>query len=255
MEKWREEWNSEDFGKAYGDLFYKRAVGDAPEMESSKAAANRMGRVVCAGDRVLDVGCGAGHYLRSMKQRVDVPFTYTGADATPYYVKVANQAHAGDDNVNFVQSDIFALDFEDSAFDVVMCNNVLLHLPSIRTPLAELCRVAKRHVMVRTLIASKSYIVQDVAPGEDGCDFDANDEPVGFHYLNIYSEAYVRHLLAQNPRVESVEIVRDTEFDANAISDTERLLPRAWDATRVEGAMQVSGMILQPWSWLDIALH
>lgn len=255
MDKWRAEWQSDDFGKAYGDLFFKRATGEAPEMESSKAAAKRMSGHVKADDHVLDVGCGVGHYYLSLRKTIQLPLHYTGIDATPYYVKRAREAFAGDSSSEFVDGDIFNLPFNDATFDVVMCNNVLLHLPSIAKPLAELCRVAKRHILIRTLIGPKSYVIYDVAPQADGADFDANCEPVSFHYLNIYSADYVRHLARNLSKVAKVTITPDKEFDAGRISDTKQLLPGAWDATGMVGSMQASGMILQPWTWIEIALE
>jgi hypothetical protein len=132
---------------------------------------------------------------------------------------------------------------------------VLLHLPSIATPLAELCRVARRHVLVRTLIGPKSYVIYDIAPQANGEDFDQSCEPVGFHYLNIYSDRYIRRLAGRIDRVEGVNITPDREFDAARISDTKELLSGSWDATGMVGDFQASGMILQPWSWLQIGLR
>jgi ubiquinone/menaquinone biosynthesis C-methylase UbiE len=254
MSKSSEEWHSDDFGKDYGDLFYKRAIGEAPEMESSKAAAKRLKSILKPEDYILDVGCGAGHYLRSLKNNLNIPFRYTGADVTPYYIEMAGKAFNKEKDVSFVHTNIFDLKFSDNTFDVVMSNNVLLHLPSVVKPLQELCRVAKRHVMVRTLIGPKSYVVLDVAPSKAGNDFDENNDPVGFHYLNIYSKQYIRNILSSIEGVGDVSIELDTDFDAKSLHDTQDLLPNAWDATRVEGNMQISGMIIQPWAWLDISL-
>jgi ubiquinone/menaquinone biosynthesis C-methylase UbiE len=254
MEKWRAEWQSPDFGKAYGDLFFKRAVGEAPEMECSKAAAKRMAAWLQPGDHILDAGCGVGHYYASLRKTARESFRYTGVDATPYYIERAREAFAGDKASEFVRGDIRDLPFNDRSFDLVMCNNVLLHLPSISQALIELCRVAKRHVLIRTLVGPKSYVIYDVAPQPGGEDFDENCDPVGFHYLNIYSDSYIRYLAGKIARVERIDITPDREFDASQIADTKQLLPGAWDATCMVGELQASGMILQPWSWLQLSL-
>jgi SAM-dependent methyltransferase len=251
---WSKTWTEGAGATAYGDLFFQRATGALPEMESSKAAARRLAGLLRPGDRLLDVGCGAGHYYRSIKERVSVPLSYTGLDATPYYVERAREAYRDDAAASFVVGDVFAIDFPERSFDVVMCNNVLLHLPSIARPLSELCRVARRRLMIRTLIGAKSYVVMDVAPGEDGADFDVDGKPVGFHYLNIYGEPYVRRLLAAEKRVRGVTLEPDREFIAENLDDTRRALPGAWDATGVAGGIQVSGPIMLPWQWLTIEL-
>jgi SAM-dependent methyltransferase len=249
---WRQAWESEAFGKPYGDLFFDRATGKMPEMESSKAAAGRIAALARSGDSLLDVGCGGGHYYRSIRSRVPVPLRYTGLDATPYYVERARAAFAADADASFVVGDVFAIDFPDRSFELVMCNNVLLHLPSVIKPLAELCRVARRHVLVRTLVAEKSYVVQDVNPGVDGADFDDDGKPLGFHYLNIYGEPYVRRLLAACPGVTDVRIEIDRDFAADRVNDTAQAIPGAWDATQVAQGMQHSGPIMLPWRWITI---
>lgn len=253
MAEWNEEWARTQLGHDYGEVFYKRAVGDLPEMESSKAAAMRVLRDLRPGETILDVGCGAGHYLRSIRSRGGEDVSYSGLDATAAYVELARKAFAEDSMASFRQGDIFALDVPDKSFDVVMCNNVLLHLPGIAKPLSELMRVARRRVLVRTLVGQKSYVVMDVAPQPDS-DFDENGLPKQFHYLNIYSEAYVRGLLAREKRLASVSFELDRDFAASAIADTADHLKGAWDATRVIAGMQVSGAIILPWTFVEIGL-
>lgn len=254
MAEWNEEWSRTRLGQDYGEVFYKRATGDLPEMESSKAAAMRIVRDFRDGETLLDVGCGAGHYLRSLRNVASQTIRYTGVDATPAYVALAHKAFASDPNATFVQGDIFALAYPDRNFDVVMCNNVLLHLPGIAKPLSELLRVARRRVLIRTLVGRKSYIIRDVAPQPDGNDYDADGEPRQFHYLNIYAEAYIRRLLGNERRVSSISFDLDRDFAASAVADTADHLEDAWDATRVIAGMQVSGAIILPWTFIDIGL-
>jgi SAM-dependent methyltransferase len=249
---WRQAWESDALGKPYGDLFFARATGELPEMESSKAAARRIAALAHPGDSLLDVGCGGGHYYRSLKAYVPVSLRYTGLDSTLYYIDRAREAFASETSVRFVLGDVFAIDFPDRAFDLVMCNNVLPHLPSIARPLGELCRVARRRLLIRTLIAAKSYVVQDVFPGDEGVDFDENGTPLGFHYLNIYGEPYVRRLLGTIGRDVSVRIEPDRDFAAASLRDTAHALPAAWDATEVARDTQFSGPIMLPWHWITV---
>ncbi|WP_455198542.1 class I SAM-dependent methyltransferase, partial [Kaarinaea lacus] len=147
-----DDWRVWDEEKEYGEVLFKRATGESPEMESSKAAAKQLIEVVKDGDEILDVGCAAGHYLRSLKNALTVDFSYTGVDATAYYIELAKKAFKDDPKADFKVGDIFNLPFEDNSKDVVMCNNVFLHLPSIKKPLSELCRVARRFVLVRSMV-------------------------------------------------------------------------------------------------------
>jgi ubiquinone/menaquinone biosynthesis C-methylase UbiE len=248
-EKWRV-WGAES---SYGDTLYKRAVGELPEMESSKKMAKEIRPVLRAGEHLLDVGCGAGHYLRSLRREIGQDFRYTGTDATAYYIELARSAFAQDSGASFSVGDIFNLPFKDMDFDVVMSNNVLLHLPSVVRPLRELVRVAKRVVFVRMLIGERSFRIQDVHAKEP--EFDEAGEPVEFHYYNIYSEAYIGSLLRKMERVKSWSIRPDFDFDKAKIEESVKDHRGAPDASRVLGDFQVNGYILQPWAVLQITLE
>lgn len=233
----------------YGEVLVKRASGELPEMESSKAVARRLAPRLEGGDHLLDAGCGAGHYLRSLRTVLSTRLRYTGMDLTWSYLAGARSVFGDDPETDFCNADLFSLPFRDRSFDVVMCNNVFLHLPSIEIPLVELCRVAKRLVFIRTLIGDRSMIVRDVRGSGD--EFSAEGEPLSFNFHNIYSRAYIAHLVEKVPRVTNLAIGSDDDFDARAIETS----PEARNMTRVVGGMQVSGYLLQPWSFLEIDLN
>ncbi len=247
---WRR-WETED-ERQYGEVLYRRATGELPEMESSKAAAALLKPLVRADDTMLDVGCGAGHYLRSFQKAITVPFTYTGADATPYYLELAKKAFPETDRVKFVQADIFNLPFADASFDVVTANNVLLHLPNIIKPVSELCRVAKRTVLIRSLIGNRSFRIQEVQNKEP--EFDENGEPTAFFFYNIYSENYIRSLASKLPRVRSIEIAPDTSFSEQAIQDAVEAQKNKIGVTKMVDGKQTNGYLILPWSFVTITL-
>ena len=122
-----DKWKIWERTPAYGDLLYKRASGDEQEMESSKALCKIISRFYSPKMSVLDVGCGAGHYFRSLRERIDPDIDYYGIDATEYYVKLANKAFPNRDT--FSVGNIFDLKFDACTFDIVFSSNVILHLP------------------------------------------------------------------------------------------------------------------------------
>ena len=91
-----ETWRVWDTEPGYGNLLYRRATGDLPEMESSKVVARLVKDWLRGGDAILDVGCGSGHYLRSLRRHISSDFSYTGVDATAAYIDLARQAWQGD---------------------------------------------------------------------------------------------------------------------------------------------------------------
>jgi SAM-dependent methyltransferase len=251
---WRKTWLTE-LGTANAQVYFKRATGELPEMESSKAAAARLKPHIRANDRLLDVGCGAGHYLRSVKAAIGVPFTYQGIDATPTFVDFARKAFAGQAGVSFQSGDIFALPCEDRSFDVVMSNNLLLHLPAIEKPIQELCRVARRRVLIRTLIGDRTFRVQEVIAGEDGFErFHPDGEPVEFNYYSVFGKPYVERILRAIPAVKSFEIETDTDFDPARIEASVAEFEGHHSATRMLGEWQRNGYILQPWAFVHIEI-
>jgi ubiquinone/menaquinone biosynthesis C-methylase UbiE len=253
----RDPWRVWNADSGYGDILYRRALGALPEMESARAIAQLLKDQVRCDDRLLDVGCGAGHYLRSLRQAISVPFSYTGADATALYIALARQAWHCDTAARFAVADAFALPFADGAFDLVMSCNLLLHLPSIARPLQELVRVSRRHVVVRTLIGERSFRIQEVRGTETASDpdeFDDAGEPGRFNYYNIYAQAYIEKLLTRMPRVTGYRILQDTWVDTARLATDLARQPR-FNATRLIDGWQVNGYILQPWHFvcIDIA--
>ena len=163
-----EQWDFWENYKQYGDLFYKRATGELEEMESSKALCQVLARFYRKGMKVADIGCGGGHYLRSLRQRIDPEIDYTGIDATAYYIQCAQQAFPEIAD-HFHIGDIFDLSVEDGTFDIVINNNVLLHLPPPPTKaFAELIRISRKYVVIRTIFGERNYIIKEIRPQEEG---------------------------------------------------------------------------------------
>ncbi len=248
VEKWKNWKNS----PAYGELLFKRAIGELPEMESSKSVAAKLKGVYQPGDTILDVGCGAGHYLRSYRRELGKDFQFFGLDATPPYVELAKKAFHTDPNARFEIGDIFDIGLAEAAHDIVTCNNVLLHIPSIQKPLSELVRVAKKHVFVRFLFGDRTFIIKDIHPNE--VELDANGEPLGFNYFNIYSENYVSQILRGIPRAKKWTFTKDVQFDAQGIVASMEANKGAYNPTTMLGQHQLNGYILQPWGILRIDL-
>jgi SAM-dependent methyltransferase len=92
--------------------------------------------------RVLDVGCGTGVLTRLLARWPDVG-AVVGADLYPLLLSKA-RAHAADlPNVTFEEADARSLPFPDEAFDVVVFDSALSHIPGPDRALAEAFRVLR----------------------------------------------------------------------------------------------------------------
>ena len=111
-----ENWRVWEGASEYGELLFKRATGELDEMESSKALCKIISTFYEKGMKIADVGCGAGHYLRSLRNRVDKAIDYTGIDATENYISLAKKAFP--QMATFKIGDILDLPFDNDFFDI-----------------------------------------------------------------------------------------------------------------------------------------
>jgi ubiquinone/menaquinone biosynthesis C-methylase UbiE len=243
-------WNSE---KHYGDLLFKRATGESEEMNSSKAIAKIMREFYRPGMKILDVGCGAGHYLVSLRKMVDEKIDYTGVDPTPYYLDLARKAFG--DSAKFIAGDIFNLPFEEKSYDIVICNHVILHLPpeNISKAFSELIRVSKRKSITRTVFGERNYIIKEVLTHNDlepdqpkTIKYDHFDlTRQNFRYFNMYTADFIRQLILANNNV-IIEIRDDNDF--LPFDNTGKA--KISTATKTVGKMQVSGNLILDYKFI-----
>jgi arsenite methyltransferase len=134
-------------GRAWAeDLGYPAELAAVPESaaESFAGVANPffLGRL-SLGERVLDLGSGAGMDSLVAAQMVGAKGSVIGIDMTPEMLEKARaSAEAmGVGNVSFVEGQVEALPFDDDSFDVVISNGVIDLVPDKDAVFAELFRV------------------------------------------------------------------------------------------------------------------
>ncbi|MFA5317859.1 MAG: class I SAM-dependent methyltransferase [Patescibacteria group bacterium] len=247
-------WKIWDEFNVYGDILYKRAIGKIEEMQSAKSICKLLPSFYKKGMSLLDVGCGAGHYLRSLQLRLDKNIKYTGVDATKNYIKLAKKAFGS--KANFLTGDIFNLPFNDKAFDIVMCNNVILHLPPPPTKaISELIRVAKKYIVIRTVIGERNYIIKEVRNFNEGAKLKVKDEdligkngyPLSYNFFNMYTTEYLKGIINRIDKNLEVKIVSDNEWK----SFNNRKIAGAL-ATKVIDGRQVSGNLMLDWRYIIV---
>jgi SAM-dependent methyltransferase len=136
-------------GRAWAeDLGYPAELANVPEtaVESFAGVANpwELGRLA-PGERVLDLGSGAGTDSLIAAQMVGPEGRVTGVDMTPQMLAKARGAAAelGADNVEFVEGEVEQLPFPDESFDVVLSNGVIDLIPDKDAVFSELFRVLR----------------------------------------------------------------------------------------------------------------
>jgi len=136
-------------GRAWAeDLDYPEELATVPDtaVESFAGVANpfSLGRLK-PGERVLDLGSGAGTDSLVAAQMVGEDGHVTGIDMTPEMLAKAREAAAqlGARNVEFVEAEAEHLPFPDSSFDVVISNGVIDLIPDKDAVFSEIFRVLK----------------------------------------------------------------------------------------------------------------
>jgi len=131
---------AEDLGYPAEEL---AAVPDAA-VESFAGVANpwELGRLE-PGERILDLGCGAGTDTLVAAQMVGPEGRVTGVDMTPEMLAKARGAadELGTENVELVEAEVEQLPFPDASFDVVISNGVIDLIPDKDAVFAEIFRV------------------------------------------------------------------------------------------------------------------
>jgi ubiquinone/menaquinone biosynthesis C-methylase UbiE len=80
---------------------------------------------------VLDIGCRDLYFKQKLEDQYDI----TIADINPI-------------NANMKQEDVQNLSFKDNEFDIILCQQVLEHIPNPVQAMRELKRVAKRQLVI-----------------------------------------------------------------------------------------------------------
>jgi ubiquinone/menaquinone biosynthesis C-methylase UbiE len=170
-------------------------IGQLIAEEQGRVLANFVGRIK---DRqILDVGTGTGRAALLLARggaRV------TAVDASEQMLAIAERrAEEEHLSVRFLIGDVHRLDFDDRAFDVVMCLRVLMHAADWRQSVAELCRVAGRLVIIDYPSARSFALLQAIVRRVTHA-IGVRTEP-----YRVFSDAVIAHELSKSQfRVRSV---------------------------------------------------
>lgn len=95
--------------------------------------------------KLLDAGCGEGIVTVKIKNRFP-EWDVVGIDGAKEAIKLAKQYFPG--NIAFHTGNIYALPYENDAFDISVCSEVLEHLTNPEKAIAELNRVTKTALLL-----------------------------------------------------------------------------------------------------------
>jgi SAM-dependent methyltransferase len=155
-----------------GENLYRR-IFKFNQYERDHWMFERAGEVP-AGSRVLDIGAGScpyrGYFSHCIYQTQD--FTNLSKDQLT--------AHAGYGHIDYI-SDILSIPIADESFDVIVCTEVLEHVPEPIQAVKEFCRILKP--------GGELLLTAPLGSG-------IHQEP--FHYYGGYTPFWYQRFLAEN---------------------------------------------------------
>jgi len=111
-----QERNKEGYNKIADDFSQTRLI--------KRKELEQFNRFVKRGDFLLDIGCGNGRLIDSLKEK---EISYIGIDSSPRLIEIAQQKYPHN---RFVTGDIFKVVFPSETFNGVFAISLLHHIPS-----------------------------------------------------------------------------------------------------------------------------
>jgi 2-polyprenyl-3-methyl-5-hydroxy-6-metoxy-1,4-benzoquinol methylase len=141
----REHWYTDDqFERQLGNAAHAAVIHR--RWNAFAAALQRFSQQMTAGHpvRVLDAGCGDGINLVGLRRiltDLGVPWHLVAVDMNPVRIERARAADRAAGCIAF--GSVTALPFDRGAFDVVLCNHVMEHVPQPESAAVEIARVLR----------------------------------------------------------------------------------------------------------------
>ncbi len=95
------------------------------------------------GDRILELGCGNANQWTGNLDRLPAGCHLTLTDLSEGMVEAVRVKFAGRGHVTVLRADISHVPFPDGAFDAVIANHMLYHVPDLDGALSEVARALK----------------------------------------------------------------------------------------------------------------
>jgi len=240
-------------------------MGEAPEMQSAKHISSLIQDVAHLDGKalsILDVGCAAGHYLRSIIQRLpDTDIEYFGVDIDPNMVGTAQEVWKGFDRAKFFCGSGDELqDLEVPACDVVFSANAFMYFPNVRTALTSFFGKTKQIMMARRSFCEQTYIIQRAQPSEwhplsrvpEAEIIDEDGMLRSYDHWNIYSRGLMEHLVRENCPEARISWHDDRFNDDFVVEEEVANIGEKREGTVLFGNHQVVYPIIQPWKTLVV---
>lgn len=140
------------------------------------------------GNSILDVGCGSGASLETMRKVFGDVITYKGVDFIDKHIDWCKETF----DEEFEVQDALNLKEEDESWDVVWSRHVVDHLAGFEVSMKELMRVAKKKVICTLWVPLTDLDEHQIKPIVD------QGKTYESEWTNIYSKKLVEKFLDES---------------------------------------------------------
>ena len=251
MKKYNQCYDVSSKNRDYLNVSIKRSKGILPDMEVAKAFSKIINKIKKKNIAILDVGCLTGHFNKTFNKFLKKEYTYTGIDPWEIHINAAKKVWKKSDNTNFKIGWAQKIPYKNSQFDVVICSNVLTHIPEIKKPLKEMIRTTKKTLILRTPVHDKSYRIQmvlnskwfkytNVKPENE---FDKKGQPRVYEYYDVHSFDYLEATIKKiSPRAK-IKFIKDIFFSTKNIQNKNE---KKLNKTMIINGQQVADLLILP---------
>lgn len=106
-------------------------------------------------ERILEIGCGRGFYLRTLDQILP-PLEITGIDLNERYLQTAKK-FIDNPKVNLIKADATSLPFKNNTFNRIIASEILEHIPDDEKAISQMYRVLKPGGIAIVTVPNKNY--------------------------------------------------------------------------------------------------
>ncbi len=212
---------------------------------------------------VLDVGCAAGHFLRTFKRQRIALSKYVGLEIDPMMVAAANRVWSAEINagdVQFINEDLERYECSDR-YDFVICVNAFMYFASPTAALTRLLNAVRGRLLIRSYFSDQNYRIiraqtklnHDKSNVEEINVFDADGNMVCYDFWNIYSQTYIEASIARIDPDAKVEWIEDRNVLSSLAKERElNVMKRG--ATEVVNGQEISYPFILPWKYLSVTV-
>jgi SAM-dependent methyltransferase len=255
----------------YISLMRDRATGRLPDMGSAlrvvdliRESPNGSSEKEPTGEiEILDVGCAAGHFLRTfIRQRLPLA-KYVGLEVDPAMLEVARDVWAAEiqsGRVEFMNGDLERF-HSTRRFDLVICINAFMYFASAKAALANLMKATRHRLLIRSYFADSNYRIEraqtnrnhDKSVVDEVDVFDERGNILCSDFWNIYSQTYIEAVVAKLDPTVKLAWIEDNNV-LSSLEQERKLNVRKRGGTELLGGHEISYPFILPWKYLSITM-